>query len=128
MQRLPTNTQTVLSTSEDTLDKLAAMADRIHDIVSNNNIYSLEAVPDNAIAKPFEVQLNEIIKRLDRIELRERSKTSRRPRSRSTSRTQRKQTPTGHRYCWYHRRYGQEAKKCSLPCDWKDNFPNNEGN
>lgn len=61
MQRLPTNTQTVLSTSEDALDKLATMADRIHDIVSTN-ICNMETTPATTSTTSWESQLCEIIK------------------------------------------------------------------
>ena len=125
MQRLPTNTQTVLSTSEDTLDKLATMADRIHDIVSPN-ICSTEVV-SAANATPWENQLCEIIKRLDRIESRGRSATPHR-RRRFNSKSRTRAASTESKYCWYHKRFGQEAKKCTSPCSWKNKPDKKEEN
>ena len=125
MQRLPTNTQTVLSTSEDTLDKLATMADRIHDIVSPN-ICSTEVVSATN-ATPWENQLCEIIKRLDRIESRGRSATPHR-RRRFNSKSRTRAASTESKYCWYHKRFGQEAKKCTSPCSWKNKPDKKEEN
>ncbi|KMQ84269.1 transposon ty3-g gap-pol polyprotein [Lasius niger] len=115
MQRLLTNTQIVLSTSEDALDKLATMADRIHDIVSTN-ICNMEVTPATTSTTSWEGQLCEIIKRLDRIESKKRSSTPRRQRGRSCSKSRTRSTSTGSNYCWYHKRFGQEAKKCTSPC------------
>ncbi|KYN22499.1 hypothetical protein ALC57_05096 [Trachymyrmex cornetzi] len=100
---LPTNTQTVLSTSEDTLEKLATMADRIHNIVSTN-VY-MEVTSSATGTSSWDGQLSEIIKRLDRMELKHR-KTSRR-RERSGSRLRTKPTSASSGYCWYHKRFGR---------------------
>ncbi|XP_012235002.1 uncharacterized protein [Linepithema humile] len=126
MQRLPTNTQTVLSTSEDTLDKLATMADRIHDIVTPN-IYSTELVPTAGNASPWEGQLCEIIKRLERIKSKGRSATPCLC-QRSSSRSSTRSTSAEPKYCWYHKRFGQEAKKCTSPCSWKSKPDKKEEN
>lgn len=118
MQRLPANTQTVLSTSEDSLKKLAMMADRIHDIVPTN-IYSLDATPTPLTTPPWESQLCEVIKRLDRIETRKHSPSPHRQRCRACSKSRARSTSSESKYCWYHKRFGQEAKKCTSPCGWK---------
>lgn len=127
MQRLPTNTQTVLSTSEDALDKLATMADRIHDIVSTN-ICNMEATPATISTTSWEGQLCEIIKRLDRIESKKRSSTPCRQRGRSSSKSRTRSTSTESNYCWYHKRFGQDAKKCTSPCGWKKKIEKKEEN
>lgn len=127
MQRLPTNTQTVLSTSEDALDKLATMADRIHDIVSTN-ICGMEVTPATASTTSWEGQLCEIIKRLDRIESKRRSLTPRRQRGSSRSKSRTRSASTESKYCWYHKRFGQEAKKCTSSCGWKNKPEKKEEN
>ncbi|XP_018358555.1 PREDICTED: uncharacterized protein LOC108758226 [Trachymyrmex cornetzi] len=125
MQRLPTNTQTVLSTSEDTLDKLATMADRIHDIVPTN--VCMEVTPAATGTSPWDGQLSEIIKRLDRIESKHR-KASPRRRERSGSRSCTRSLPASSEHCWYHKRFGQKAKKCTSPCNWNDKSSKKEEN
>ncbi|CAL1680860.1 unnamed protein product [Lasius platythorax] len=127
MQRLPTNTQTALSTTKDALDKLATMADRIHDIVSTN-ICNMEVTPATTSTTSWEGQLCEIIKRLDRIESKKRSSTPRRQRGRSCSKSRTRSTSTESNYCWYHKRFGQEAKKCTSPCGWKNKSEKKEEN
>lgn len=117
MQRLSTNTQTILSTSEDTLEKLATMADRIHDIVSTN--VCMEVTPAATGTSPWEGQLSEIIKRLDRMESKRR-KASPRRRERSGSRSRTRSTSASSGHCWYHKYFDQKAKKCTSPCNWKN--------
>jgi len=116
MQRLPTNTQTVLSTSEDSLDKLATMADRIHDITASSSA-NLEVVSTTTGTSAWENQLSEIIKKLDRIELKNR-RTASRQRRRSNSKSRSRSASASPKHCWYHKRFGQEAKKCVAPCSW----------
>jgi len=116
MQCLPTNTQAVLSTSENSLDKLATMADRIHDITAPSSS-NLEVVSTTAGMSAWENQLSEIIKKLDRIELKNR-RTSSRQRGRSNSKSRSRSTSASPKHCWYHKRFGQEAKKCVAPCSW----------
>lgn len=98
MRRLLTNIQAVLSTSEAALDRLATMADRIHDIV-DSNVCSVESAPSITNTTAYEGQLCEIIKRLDRIETKSRSPSSRRKRDRSTNRSRSKSISADSQYC-----------------------------
>ncbi|XP_036148370.1 uncharacterized protein LOC118647459 [Monomorium pharaonis] len=127
LQRLPTSTQTILSISQDPLDKLATMADRVHDIASPS-ISNLDLVPATSTATSLENQLCELIKRVDRIETRRRDASPRRYRRRSTSRPHIRSASPSAKICWYHQRFGREAKRCTTPCDWLDKTTNQKEN
>ncbi|XP_039313514.1 uncharacterized protein LOC120359582 [Solenopsis invicta] len=118
LQRLPTNMQTVLSASGDTLtlDKLTAMADKIYDITTPSSSV-LQVAEATASTSSREGELCEIVKKLDQLlSRRQRSSPRRRGRSRTGSRSRSSSANT--KYCWYHRCFGRNAKKCSAPCSW----------
>lgn len=117
MQRLPMQSQAILSTSTEQLDNLAKMADKIGDInvpvySSGSGISAVHVFPDlEEIKKQIEA-LNAAIQQLRR----ERS------RSRSGGRSQhnnRSSSTCGN--CYYHRRFGQKAVKCRQPCTFISN-------
>ncbi|KYN31166.1 hypothetical protein ALC56_14553 [Trachymyrmex septentrionalis] len=117
MQRLSTNTQTILSTSEDTLEKLATMADRIHDIISSN--VCMEVTSAAAGTSSWKGQLYEIIKRLDRMESKY-CKASPRRRERSSSRSRARSASASSGHCWYHKCFSQKVVKKCTSCGWNE--------
>jgi len=113
-QRLPLNMQTILAACGDDLDKLAILADRIHDIAAPS-VSSLEVAATTTATPSFQNQIDEITRRLDHLTSpRQREKPCWRSRSRSSSRTRSASPGFGH--CWYHRRFGREARRCLTPC------------
>jgi hypothetical protein len=115
LQRLPQQTQAILSVSEDKLDKLALMADKIGD--SGQNCVS-EIQRDKAFElHELKAQISELaeqVKRLSRSRDRSpwRGKTGSPYRKRSqSSRRERKSEK-----CWYHEKFGDAAKRCRSPC------------
>lgn len=112
LQRLPNQVQAILSVSEDSLDKLALMADKIHETAGA----SVEAVhcPNNSAFDVSELrtqlaELTEEVKRLSRD----------RERKSSFSRRKRSKTPKKFDRCWYHFKFGEAAKRCQSPCRFK---------
>ena len=122
LQRLPAHMQTVLTVSDDNLDKLAAMADRIND-VSTNLVNSVEKTSSVAPNDPYINILDKIdnlTKRINDIQTgrsrppyRFRSKSRNRPRSSSKQ-------GMGEKLCWYHRVYYDKATKCRQPCSYSN--------
>ena len=120
LQRLPPNVRMVLTPSAGdlNLEQLAQLADRI-----------MEASPtptnDQLIA-----QVTELTQRLDELAT-QMSKAvntfSRRRPGRSTSPARRRQstpadsTTEAEQFCWYHRIFGDAAKKCQPPCQKSGN-------
>lgn len=138
LQRLPAQVQAILSVSEDTLDKLALMADKILEATENSPIcYAIaHAQADTSTSNKQHIitphqstfaqnneadaitqikqQISELTKQVQSLTA---SQTSHRPRSRSGSRSRYTQQ-NNHGFCWYHYTFGQQAKKCSKPCSF----------
>ncbi|CAN7940953.1 unnamed protein product, partial [Ixodes pacificus] len=122
LQRLPSNVQMVLATAT-TLDLtgLAALADAVMEVTTP---------PAN---------IEQLCQRLEEIvvaatqgraphprESRRRRSTSRRARGESTSRRTRGEntrSPSPSGVCYYHRRFGANARHCLRPCSWQGNRP-----
>ena len=109
LQRLPANVRMVLASTPDTtdLDDLAQLADKIVEVA----IPSVAAVhtpsPLNAEVEQLRTEvsrLQEIVKSL--------SSRGRSPRRRSPS----PHPPSDNDLCWYHQRFGDDARQCRPPC------------
>ena len=122
LQRLPSNVRMVITPSAGALnlDQLAQLADRI-----------VEASPTPTIAATNTTaqltdQVSELTRRLEDLSTQMSKAVSsfRRPRSRSPGprRRRRSHTPVADdNLCWYHRRFGDDAKKCQPPCQKSGN-------
>lgn len=118
MQRLPTQSQAILSTSTEPLDNLAKMADKIADISPAIAISSITN-PTSDVSR-LERQIEILTEEVKQLRSRY-SKSNSRVRSRSNKRDN---SATG--FCYYHRRFGQNANKCRQPCTF--NSVQNSGN
>lgn len=121
LQRLPATASAILTSQSTTmaLDDMATLADRIIE-VSPAPAPAVLAVQRNASqpANPLEEQLGTLAKQVAALT----AKFERRSRSRSRSFSQSHDGKTDKRDdgpCWYHQRYGNDAKRCSSPCNFK---------
>ncbi|XP_055632349.1 uncharacterized protein LOC129772857 [Toxorhynchites rutilus septentrionalis] len=121
MQQLPETTQAVLKVSETTLQlsQLAEQADKLADITRNRVASSVTASPDST----NEIGLAELRTRISEIsnELAAFRQERSRSRNRSFNREQsfRSGSREYHPYCYYHRKFGANAKNCREPCQFK---------
>lgn len=134
--RLPIKTQQVLAAiTEKDGNKLAEIADRIHDIpnterrriatVAEPPSKSEESIPKTTLEKLYEEMLatrlmvNAVLEQRDQRQGRSRSRSRSTARNRSGSRR---------RYdtCWYHYRFGEKClpEKCVPPCKYKTKSEN----
>ena len=116
LQRLPVNSQTILSASGDKLDNLSAMADRI---------WETNPISINKISTSFETsELEKLRQQISLLttQVSELSKRNSRPtfRSRSKSKSRNSSPYAVQGVCFYHKRFGAKAQKCSSPCDFKN--------
>lgn len=137
MRHLPTSTRAVLSVNEEApLDMLAAMADKMHE--QSREVHSVCACqqpstsrngsshsqPDQDLREAI-MQLTREIATMKMNRSRQRQSTYRpfRSRSRSFSRGRPSNTyqQTSGDFCFYHERYGKEARNCRSPCKFKEN-------
>ncbi|XP_076765226.1 uncharacterized protein LOC143432437 [Xylocopa sonorina] len=117
--RLPAMTRAIVTAQADlSLNKLAEIADQIHEGSSRNQVASITS---DRVA-------DMLVKRLESLELQiaemSRSRPSTRThthfcrRSRSNSKT-RGASPSRNKHCWYHRTFGNESTKCRPPCSFQ---------
>lgn len=121
-QRLPTQIQSVLATSSDSLCNLAKMADKIAEIEQPRTC----AVSESA---NLVETVQQLVREVAALKISFQSAPpsppspfhSARPRSRSTStnRESRKNNGT----CWYHNRFKDAARKCVAPCIYFNSTP-----
>lgn len=134
-EQLPENIRTVLAVMDQntSLERMAAVADKIMESTSPQNIASITANAQLApIAAPqpttsLESRMDAIANRLDDFifwfrtsqmqKPTQRREDRHRPRSRSRSPSMTRRPPTGR--CFYHDKYGKDAQRCKQPCNWK---------
>ena len=125
LQRLPANVRMVITPSAGdlNLEQLAQLADRIME-ASPTPIIGAANTTDQLTA-----QVMELTRRLDELssQMSKAVNTFRRSRSRSPAR-RRRPPPTpadssaeSENLCWYHRTFGEAAKKCQPPCQKSGN-------
>lgn len=139
MEKLPHHIKHILVVSDEGIDKLAIMADKIFDMHSQTELYDVHSTEvGNSSALPNTIsQLLEKISSLEqRIEElhfhhqpngRSRSnKRNDRSLSRGRSGSRRRYNPNG-KLCYYHFTFGSRCfpEKCKPPCNWKnqENLP-----
>lgn len=112
LQRLSNQVQAILSVSEDSLEKLAVMADKIHE-TSGGNVEAVQYAK-NSVSDVSELraQIAELTKQVERL-------SRSRERKNSFSQRHRSKTPKKHDLCWYHFKFGDSAKRCKFPCLFK---------
>lgn len=119
-KRLPELAQPVVAASSGTAAEFTKIADSIVDAIAPSHINKVETTQPNEI-EGLRVAINELSKKFDKLRSRSRSRNRRQsnfhPRSRSRNRSQAAGTSTGALdECWYHKRYGRDARKCRSPC------------
>jgi len=135
--RLPAQIQAILATrTEDRLEDVADQADRIHEIGTKAVVASTSPSATQTQNQPStsqtttETHIAMLAKQVAALTMQVSKLTNEinqekvRGRTRSRSRSQRRfrhrsRTPKGNGVCYYHRRFGQEAERCTQPCTFK---------
>lgn len=117
LEQLPENIRMVLAISNEAdVDKLAKMADLMIEMQQLPCISTVQKAPtENDV-------LEQILSRIDRLEITTRN------RSRSKQRSTRRQR-SGSRnrgFCFFHQRFGKQARNCRPPCKWQNNSATSE--
>lgn len=126
--RLPPGIQTVIASQPELpLEKLADLADRVHDIApAYQPQVASSSVPVHQyedLSKQVSELTRQVAKLAEQVSSRSRSRFQNRSRNRSRSRTRPRQPPSNHPHCFYHYTYGDKALKCKQPCSFSaENF------
>lgn len=121
--RLPANMPAILATQEDQpLEKVANLADKIHETLSPTRVVSVHSVQparvskvasDNISVVPDELSLQSLQQQITEL-----TKLVKNMQSRSRSRSRSRPSNTTNGLCYYHSRFGKDAKKCRTPCTY----------
>lgn len=110
ISRLSTSIQSILATHEDLpLEKAAEMADKIAEVASPVTVQAVQG-PSSEMAV--------LLSRIEALEARTGNSRSR-SRPRGTNVRTRSVSRSSDRLCWYHFRFGKNAKRCISPCNWE---------
>ncbi|XP_050340136.1 uncharacterized protein LOC126766380 [Bactrocera neohumeralis] len=103
------------------LDKVALLADKIYEVSDTPHVHVVET-PDTATRNQssIEQQLAKITKEIASIKANINRRSKSRSRSRPPSRSG-MQNNNSNGLCWYHHKFGNDAKKCRSPCAKKLN-------
>lgn len=135
LDRLPQQMQVALTTAAglDNAD-LSQLADKIHEIqqAAENRIMAVHYQPnvDSNLEKKVDdlaQQLQKLSKQIRARRPRNRSH-SRSSRPRSTSAHRRESTNTDNKYCYFHQKFAERARKCAAPCHWTSDHQENSEN
>lgn len=131
LNKLPDSVKNILIVSEECLERVAVMADKMLEMNPNKSVFAVDgqdskcATINELVAKI--AQLEQQIATMSVSQYRGRSRSPyRRNQSRNRSRSRRRYDPKG-KYCYYHFRFGQQClpEKCKQPCSWKSSENSN---
>ena len=122
LRRLPEGTQAILACVSGSLEELAATADQVQEVYVRPTLAAVQPPSDEVGELRREIaaltaSMAEMRATLDAQRSGARSRARSRSairKGRSGSRSSRQSTDPG--ICWYHRRFGDKATRCTLPC------------
>lgn len=128
---LPTTVRALLVVTENKdLEKLAAVADDVHEATKTNTVAAIvEKQGQTSSDKAILAEIAKLSARFEKLEKRHDNDRSR-SKSRSQYRTSRTRSNTRDRarkpnwLCFYHFRYAEKARKCVKPCAWEKKAEN----
>lgn len=123
--RLPKNMQPILACQDTaSLATLAELADRIQDIApSTPQVAAASTSRAESVLDTMARQIAELTRQVQAL-----SSSQHTPRSRTRSSEQRRDRSASRRsqsnyrkypLCWYHAKFGSQARKCTKPCDYQ---------
>lgn len=145
LQRLPLHSQEILSSMEDsTLDKLAKTADKIAEVnypsgicsVGKSTLCSSNNGAQKEPSNELKASIDALSKRFEHFEKEIREKSRSRNKSNNTesrdqnhrSRARSKSQVKSYPNCWFHYKFGVNAKNCKPPCSFKGDSSSNSKN
>lgn len=117
--RLPQQTQAILSCCNDPLDQQVILADKIHETMDPNSIQVLSKSHQPSDSD-FKIQFCKLEDKIDSLQKeinKSRSRTSSFNRNRSPYRSPTRSNQKPSTWCWYHRRYLDKAINCDPKMD-----------
>jgi hypothetical protein len=122
VDKLPPQLQTVVAQHPDlAIADVAKIADSVHGVLKTQPpMCAATSAPSSITNSTSDPALQEVLRRLEVLEVRSRAPDRNRggEKRRSRSRSQTRERMDSHPTCWYHRTYGDKAQHCRKPCDY----------
>lgn len=133
MQQLPPPVRAVISASEENVSVLAILADKVFEVTNNGyETFAISAKAPQSQSKSngdcgqlsdLQKQISSIAKQLAELQMQKGNSRNNRSSSRGRSNSQSRSRSNSHSHndeiCWYHRRFSNNATKCTKPCKFK---------
>ncbi|XP_011687077.1 PREDICTED: uncharacterized protein LOC105449518 [Wasmannia auropunctata] len=131
LAKLPQSMQAILATrTEGRLEDVAEQANRIHEVSGKTTIMATVVPTGSGNRSPWELQIAALSKQVAELTTevtrmaRNQARTRSRHRNQSGGRPRwRSKSPAQEGVCFYHRRFGDKAIKCTTPCHFKIKTP-----
>lgn len=128
LEKLPDSIKNILIVSEECLDRVALMADKILEMNPNSDLCNtVDQTPKGASFDELITKISQLEHQIAALQVGQCNNRSRSPyrgsrthtRSRSSSRRRQRFDPNG-KYCYYHFRFRERCipDKCKQPCSW----------
>lgn len=132
LQKMPDSVRNILIVSDEDIEKLALMADRIVEMQPKQELYCASSIasPSADAITELRQQIAALDNKLEKLSVTRNS----RPQSRNSgrfsfdrSKSRNRYNPTG-KYCYYHFRFREKCfpDKCKAPCAWKNKPSENQ--
>lgn len=122
LKHLPVHISAILASSSDSLDNLATMADKIMEYSpSQSHVYTMTSqlpkTSETDRLSRLEAQISQLTNEIASLRSRSRSRS----RTRSSREITKSDSPQNNEksLCWYHYKFGNDAKKCTTPCSYR---------
>lgn len=127
LDKMPNFIRNILLVSEESLDKLSTMADKIHEMKTGEEICAVSPNVTNNDALIARIAALE--QKIDSLQINDRSRSKFRNNYRNTSRSRSHSIKAFNRkgkYCYYHFKFGNRCRpeKCYSPCAWREKSEN----
>lgn len=112
--RLPNHLQAILATQSDAnLEAVATLADKVMEVSPQAQVAAADTSHATGQISELVRRLDELQRQVSRLQRPTRRRSPAAPRSRQPSREGARE-----RKCWYHYKFGKDAKKCTAPCSF----------
>lgn len=121
---LPANLQAIVAMQKDNpLETIADLVDHVHDIAPPTIAQVTSTVPESAFNTMCR-RVEELTSQVETLILKQQEESRSRSRDRPNyrrinSRSRSRSTTRNNSVCWYHRKFGASAKRCTTPCTFK---------
>lgn len=125
ISRLPHGVQTVLAGQPSTaiIEDLADLADRVIDLTSSTpRVAAVTSDVPSSVLDDLRKEVSELRRQLQNMASGRSSRSQRRPQPSTSRSSSRQRSNSNYRkfpLCWFHSKFGENARKCIRPCDYK---------